>query len=81
MSESVLSVNIYADSNVVLHSHEEMSSGSGTTQAAHGIAIQEVVPPDTSSGEDILSVEHRSTVPTKPRTIKPQKGVIKSFIT
>ena len=29
-------------------------------------------------GEEIVSVEPKSTVPTKPRTIKSQKVVIKS---
>ena len=57
MSESVLSDNVSADSNVVLHLcwdnsnlNEEMPRGSGKTLAAHLIAIQ-----DTSAG--VLRVE------------------------
>ena len=55
MYRSVLSVNISADSNVVLYLcwddsnlNEEMPTGSGKTQAAHGTAIREVASPDTS---------------------------------
>ena len=54
-----------------------MPTGSGKTQTAHGIAIQEVASPDTSAGVVILRVESQATEPTKPRTIKPQKNVIK----
>ena len=57
MSESVLSVNVLVNNNVVLHSHEMMPTGSGTTQAAHGIAIQEVASPDTSSGLEVIKLE------------------------
>ena len=46
--------------------------GSCKTQAEHGIAIQ-----DTSAGVVILGVQFQATVPTKPKTIKPQKIVIK----
>ena len=47
------------------------------TQVAHGIAIQEVASLDTSTGVVILRVESQATVPTKSRTIKPEKFAIK----
>ena len=84
MSGSDLSVNKSADNNVVLrlcwHNSdldEEMPTCSDKTQAAHGIAIQEVASPDTSAGVAILRIESHVTVSTKPRTIKHQKIVIK----
>ena len=62
--------------NVVLHLcwynsdlNEDMPAGCCKTQAAHGIAIQEVASPNTSAGVIILRVEPQATVPTKPRTI------------
>ena len=84
MSESVLPVNISTENNVVLHLcwdnfdlNEETPSGPGTTHSTHGIAIQKVALPATSSGVPVQRDESQPTVPTKQRTVKPQEVVIK----
>ena len=55
--------------------NEDMPKNSGNTQAA----IQKVASPDLSAGVVTLRVESQATVPTKPRTIRPHKIVIKTI--